>query len=639
MRIHSTYERMRSEDFIEAATDESHEVLKGAVGLTKFLEGIDELTRSQQIDIVQQAIILIEQLYVHLPLKRAMHGIDPLQKLKLLHRRLPQLPNEMSFHHEMISIFTSLRDLHTVYILPEYLAKGISILPFRLERCLLPEGLTGYVASDVFFRHETFVKGVRLVYWNGVPIDRAVENAAAKHAGSNLEARRARGLDSLTVCPMNTSAPPDEEWVTVTYVDGNDATHELRMDWTVVGLPSMAEAQVPIHNPAASAYAFDLQGETIRRVHEMLYAQSNVQNVSPEINAVSIETTMRGVFKVQKILTDNKAFGYIRIFTFSVPNRPDASFPDEPYVNEFLRLIEDSEMPKSGLILDVRNNPGGLIWAGERLLQLLTPRTVEPCRFQFINTESTYMLCKRNPDYAKWLPSVERALETGATFSAAFPVTPAKRCNDIGQRYYGPVVLITDGKSYSTTDIFAAGFKDHRIGKILGADGNTGAGGANVWSVSEIEQFFTGPGMVSPLHQLPNGANLRVAIRRAIRVGPEAGTEIEDLGVRPDESHVMTLRDVTAGNVDIIAHAASIIAAEKVYTFKVGAVRNGRTVIMDITTENVDYINTYVDGHPQGWYNVRNGVLHLELDLSAAAKVDLQGYAGECLVCRRVVSA
>ena len=39
--------------------------------------------------------------------------------------------------------------------------------------------------------------------------------------------------------------------------------------------------------------------------------------------------------------------------------------------------------------------------------------------------------------------------------------------NLVGQRYFGPVVLITDARCYSATDIFAAGFADHEIGPIL----------------------------------------------------------------------------------------------------------------------------------------------------------------------------
>ena len=59
-------------------------------------------------------------------------------------------------------------------------------------------------------------------------------------------------------------------------------------------------------------------------------------------------------------------------------------------------------------------------------------------------------------------------------------------CNGIGQVYYGPVVLITDALSYSATDIFAAGFQDNEVGLVLGTSGNTGAGGANFWSLDDL---------------------------------------------------------------------------------------------------------------------------------------------------------
>jgi len=55
---------------------------------------------------------------VHLPFKRAMHAIDPLQRLRLLRHRLAQLPDG-AFHAELLRIFVSLGDLHTNYILPD----------------------------------------------------------------------------------------------------------------------------------------------------------------------------------------------------------------------------------------------------------------------------------------------------------------------------------------------------------------------------------------------------------------------------------------------------------------------------------------------------------------------------------------
>ena len=68
-------------------------------------------------------------------MKRAMHAVDPLQRLRLLQRRLPQLTSEIAFHHEMTEIFTSLRDLHTQYILPTHFAQMVAFLPFRVEAC------------------------------------------------------------------------------------------------------------------------------------------------------------------------------------------------------------------------------------------------------------------------------------------------------------------------------------------------------------------------------------------------------------------------------------------------------------------------------------------------------------------------
>ena len=84
--------------------------------LPEFLDTVGELTLRDRRRIIDQAMVLIEQAYVHLPLKRAMHAIDPVQALRLLRRRLDREDDALSerdFHNEMIEIFKSLRDLHT----------------------------------------------------------------------------------------------------------------------------------------------------------------------------------------------------------------------------------------------------------------------------------------------------------------------------------------------------------------------------------------------------------------------------------------------------------------------------------------------------------------------------------------------
>ena len=144
-------------------------------------------------------------------------------------------------------------------------------------------------------------------------------------------------------------------------------------------------------------------------------------------------------------------------------------------------------LPQNGLIVDVRGNGGGVIAAGELLLQLFTPRTIEPEHLHFINTPMTLEVATR-PGFEPWHDSIAEAVETATPFSDGLPLAPryAELCNLFGQRYYGPVALIIDALCYSTTDIFAAGFQDHEIGPVIGTSGNTGAGGANVWTYDDV---------------------------------------------------------------------------------------------------------------------------------------------------------
>jgi hypothetical protein len=252
-----------------------------------------------------------------------------------------------------------------------------------------------------------------------------------------------------------------------------------------------------------------------------------------------IPTSMPGFLRARTVTTPSGTFGHLRIFRFDVQD-PVA------FVEEFVRLA--GLLPQNGLILDVRGNGGGHIWASEFTLQTLTPRRITPEPTQFINTPLNLRICQAHAGPSDpvrlqpWVRSMEQATETGSTFSAAFAITPEDGANAIGQQYQGPVVLITDARCYSATDIFAAGFQDHRIGPVLGVDANTGAGGANVWDHGLLSRLLSGAG--SPYQPLPNGANMRVAIRRTVRVGALAGTPVEDLGVEPDERHPLTRRDL-----------------------------------------------------------------------------------------------
>ena len=232
---------------------------------------------------------------------------------------------------------------------------------------------------------------------------------------------------------------------------------------------------------------------------------------------------------------------------------------------------------------------------------------------------------------------MDQAVETGSIYSSAFPITPEDGANAVGQRYFGPVVLVTDARCYSATDIFAAGFQDHAIGPVLGVDDNTGAGGANVWTHGLLKALRDlPPDPESPYAPLPRQADMRVSIRRTLRVGPLAGTPVEDLGVRCDVRHEMTRRDVLESNVDLLDAAGALLAGRPVRRLALTPSVDGGTLTLQLRTGGLDRVDVYVDGRPRGSSDVGDGETTLTFAGSGGATtVQVQGFAAGELVAAR----
>jgi hypothetical protein len=643
--------------FLAEVAEPVRDQLAASVELREFLRDAGTLTLVERRLLVEQALVLLEQNYVHLPLKAAMHAVNPVQRLRLLRVRLERqttdtMSPEWLFHAELSGIFHSVRDLHTNYLLPSPFAGKVAFLPFRVEEYFDDGGAAHYVVAAVVqgFSAPGFGPGAEVTHWGGIPIDKAIELNAARFAGSNAAARHSRGLQSLTVRPLVIHLPPDEEWVTVSYVGTDGDEHELRQPWLVTeNLPPFV-GDLDQLSTTAACLGVDLDADEASRARTLLFApQVAGQAQAAELPALTttraavgeeVPTTLAGVFRARSVETASGVFGHLRIFTFSV-NDPVG------FVEEFVRLVD--LLPPDGLILDVRGNGGGHIFASEFTLQTLTPRPISPEPVQFIATPLNLRICRKhkdNPtnqiDLGPWFSSLDQATETGATFSAAVPITPQDGANSIGQRYEGPVVLITDARCYSATDIFSAGFQDHGIGPILGVDDNTGAGGANVWTHGLLMNLLAVPpaDSGSPYTALPKGANMRVSIRRTLRVGSLAGTPVEDLGVQPDERHRMTRRDVLEGNQDLLDRAGALLAAMPVRRLEVAAeVDAGGTLTVELEVGGLDRADVYVDDRPRASVDLAGGTATVSVeDAADAATVRVEGFADGELVAARTVA-
>jgi hypothetical protein len=582
-----------------------------------------ELTMEDRYLLIDQAMLMLQEVYAHLPLKRALHAIDPIQRLQLLRLRHEAL-TEREFQSEILDVFVSLRDLHTNYTLPEQYWPKFAFLPFRIEEYYV-DGERKYLVSWVSPQNtEPKLKaGVELTHWNGSPIDLAVARNAAREAGSNAEARRARGQEALTLRWLGGSLPPDEDWVTLTYISGQK-TVESRHEWRVVSradlVKLLGDADSGI-GAARSALGLDIKTELLRRVRKALFdapaLRAEAEMAQQRRNATAAAgradvSVMPDVYpRWGAVTTPSGDFGYVRLATFAPPDGDV-----DGAVDEFVRILK--RLPPSGLILDVRGNGGGYINFGERILQTMTPRPIVPAPFHFVTTAFTLKLAESVDWLKKWAQPLVTAIATGAGFSQGFPLSDPASCNDIGQVYQGPVVLITDAFCYSTTDIFAAGFQDHRIGTILGCHDNTGAGGANVWDHAELlQRLKVKP---NPFVSLPHGAGMRVAARRSTRVGAQSGVPLEDLGVVPDERYFMTRDDLLKHNVELIAHAAKILAGRVVHRLEIATAGKAPLSQVHVKASNIDRVDLLVNDRPILSRDVTGGSLEIALSDAVPAK-------------------
>jgi cytosine/adenosine deaminase-related metal-dependent hydrolase len=654
--------------------------VQGAL-LSEFLSGIGDgtLTLADRLLLVDQALLMIEQCYVHLVLKRSMHAVDPVQRLRLLRDRLSMLTeatrgSEVEFHRELADIFASVRDLHTNYLLPAPFRSRTAFLPCLVERYFDPPAEGGgehYVVTKVAasLAHPTFVPEVEVLHWNGAPVRRAVEANARLQAGSNAAASFARGLDALTIRPLVRSLPPEEDWVVVTYRGLDGVEREIRLDWRVAtaggpggdgtGLGAAGAATVATQ----AAQGLDIEVIAVNEAKKAMFAPRAVEAEADIASAASpvtrvavgdedVATSMPTVLRARSVTTPSGPIGHIRIFTFGVDDADD-------FVAEFVRLAE--RLPQRGLVVDVRGNGGGLIYASERLLQVLTPREIQPEPAQMTTTPLMLDLCRRHApspldptfDLEPWVTSLRQAVSTGAQYSNAFAITGTPTANAVGQRYHGPVVLVTDALCYSATDIFAAGFQDHGIGPVLGLDDNTGAGGANVWTHDLFKLLLDTPPPgdesgggtrpANPFVDLPAGAGFRASVRRTLRVGVErAGTPVEDLGIVPDVPYRLSRADIVGSNDDLLARAAELLAGRPAYTLALAEpaeVRADGRVRLRLATAGLDRVDVAFDDRPVASLDVsdRTATHTLRPASPQPRRLDLAGWSGGAVLARRRV--
>lgn len=439
-------------------------------------------TNAERRRMVEQIRFVISEVYVHQTMKEAQFGYDAIRSLDRLEPYLTELTDE-EFHQSIVQLITRTKDRHLAF--QGRNPNGISaVLPFQIERCWI-EGNESYVVTKIRPGQVTqnLEAGAIVTHWNGTPIARHIRLTANLFDGGNEPASIARSLEFLTQRSLSRFTWPIESWVNLRFLI-EDQPFEERFDWEGFDLGLVPDA--PAIGRNAIGFGGDLELFQSQLVKRAEFTPESFDEPGAEVDQSGDGTPVivghKNNFAFGSVTTAEGTFAYIRLYNFGANNVDDIA-------NDMIDAF--GQIPRNGLIIDMRGNSGGYIAAGERLLQLLTPRTITPTRFQFRATQTIRRMMMASSYFDRWKQSIDEALRTGEAFSQGYPIEGTDAdANQLGQYYFGPVVLMTDALAFSTADMFAAGFIDHSIGRVLCIDKNMAAAGGNNWRFDVLRLFI-----------------------------------------------------------------------------------------------------------------------------------------------------
>lgn len=608
------------------------------------------LSTRQKLSLIDQALRIISDHYCHLPHKKAATGNDPILRLRSLrmkvlladeqssaaHSPVQTARNEVRFHKSMIETFRGMKDRHFRYRLPSPFPRYIAFLPFLVAR-YYDSGELRIMVNRLLpdYAHSSFTAGSIITHWNGVPIDRYVEHLGDRLEGSNDPSEDAMGVARLTTRPLGWFPFPEEDWVTVSYIQPGQGTQserpkQISLEWGIAKQTQEHAAEAPtsgapcphpdtvsnqqvlcvddetekVHLSRRSIFlSRDQLGEQIGRQDSCPaspydYAprpQAPYDYVPPPADSIlSDQPTSLGPARRHPALSgsriikdsnDNEYF-YLRIRSFNpslVPSesthlsKSDQAQRGRSDLHLFLSTLVNeipadmwSGSPK-GLIIDVRGNTGGSIVLALATLQYILPALPDTLRFQYLATPENIWLARELelelnspssdgdrccpdptiPETYDWR-TVRDALRTGDSYSAPIkqPVLRMARLvhHKQGQRYSGPVTVVTDSLAYSATDMFVSAFNDMDRGTIISTDKNIGAGGASVKTSEDLIRLSTrcthpsdrfDHDIETPFDESPGGAGFLFSAQRITRITADGSiVPIEGFGLKDGQDRI-----------------------------------------------------------------------------------------------------
>jgi carboxyl-terminal processing protease len=189
-----------------------------------------------------------------------------------------------------------------------------------------------------------------------------------------------------------------------------------------------------------------------------------IREGEPDPIEYSITRRMIEVPTIEYEMLDNK-IGYINVSEF-----------DEVTAEQFIKAVNDLDSQgQKGLIVDIRNNPGGLLNTVVKMLDRMLPKGL------IVYTEDKYG-------------------------------TREEEKSDAKEQFNKPLVVLINENSASASEIFAGAIQDYKLGTIVGTTS-------------------FGKGIVQSIIPLSDGTAIKVTVSKYYTPN---GKNIHGIGIKPD---------------------------------------------------------------------------------------------------------
>ena len=200
-------------------------------------------------------------------------------------------------------------------------------------------------------------------------------------------------------------------------------------------------------------------------------------------------TLVRAIIKVQSVKSKmiEPGYGFVRITQFQ-------EMTGENLATALEKLVKENKGPLKGLVLDLRNDPGGLLTGAVAVSSAFLPRgalvvytegRTEDAKMRLTANPENYLRSSREKDFLKKVPDSIKSV---------------------------PLIVLVNAGTASASEIVAGALQDHKRAVIMG------------------EQTF-GKGSVQTVLPLGNGTGIKLTTARYYTPG---GRSIQAKGIEPD---------------------------------------------------------------------------------------------------------